>query len=120
MNPKQAKRLLPFILAFAEGKTIQRSLGGTWHDLEDFDVNLEVKAPTHLRVKPISKFRPFKDVKECWNEIQKHYPIGWTKLKDKDEYSLITDIDSDLQFESAMKEYTFADGAPFGVKVDED
>lgn len=28
------------------------------------------------RIKPEPKYRPFKDAKECWQEMQKHQPFG--------------------------------------------
>lgn len=68
------------------------------------------------RIKPEPKYRPFKDAEECWNEMQKHQPIGYTKLIGEIEYSFITDVDDSINYSDAIKEYTFADGAPFGIK----
>ena len=65
------------------------------------------------------KYRPFKDVKECWNEMLKHQPFGWVKRKDENEWFtpiLILKNLSDLQRMS--DNYTFADGTPFGIKED--
>lgn len=71
---------------------------------------------TEYRVKPEPKYRPFKDAKECWAEMQKHQPIGWTKLIGAIEYSFITDVDDNTNYSGAIKEYTFADGTPFGIR----
>ena len=91
------------------------------------------------RIKPESKYRPFKNAEECWNEMQKHQPFGWLKDKNKDsvlmniqalfdEMLTITDgvyfrginlINGWHGFEEAVKEYTFADGTPFGIKEEE-
>jgi hypothetical protein len=45
--------------------------------------------------------------------------FGWTKLIGEIEYSLITDVDDTINYSDAIKEYTFADGTPFGVKEEE-
>lgn len=119
MNRQQVKELLPIIQAFAEGKTIQTKNGAGWIDINDKDdLNIESIAtfPDCFRIKPEPKYRPFKDAGECWQEMQKHQPIGWTKLKGEIEYSLITDIDNNINYSDAIKEYTFADGTPFGIK----
>ena len=79
MNRKESKKLLPIIQAYAEGKTIQsRCIKGDkslWYDDEDpsFDDDFE------YRIKPESKYRPFRDAEECWAEMLKHEPFGWVK-----------------------------------------
>ena len=119
MTREEAKKMLPILVAFAEGKTIQsRCIKGDkslWYDDEDpsFDDDFE------YRIKPEPKYRPFKDAEECWQEMQKHQPIGWTKLIGGIEYSFIIDVDDTINYSDAIKEYTFADGTPFGVKVEE-
>ena len=79
---------------------------GYWDDIE-------------YRVKQEPKYRPFKDAKECWAEMLKHQPIGWTKLEGAIEYSFITDVDDTINYSDAIKEYTFADGTPFGIKEEQ-
>ena len=64
------------------------------------------------------KYRPFKNAEECWQEMQKHQPFGWTKLIGKTVYSLIVDVDDEIIYSDAFKECTFADGTPFGIKED--
>lgn len=116
MDRNQAKALLPIIQAYAEGKAIEsRCIKGDkslWYDDEDpsFDDDFE------YRIKPEPKYRPFKDSEECWNEMQKHQPFGWTKLIGAIEYSFITDVDDNINYSDAIKEYTFADGTPFGIR----
>ena len=70
-----------------------------------------------------SKYRPFKDAEECWNEMQKHQPFGWVKEKHSDRYSLITEVNGlsikvkeGCLFTDGVKYYTFVDGTPFGIK----
>lgn len=64
------------------------------------------------------KYRPFKDAKECWQEMLKHKPFGWIKQKDMQYYVSITAIDNKYEFAKTFKYYTFADGTPFGIKED--
>ena len=131
MDRNQAKQLLPIIKAFSEGKVIEsRCIKGDkslWYDDEDpsFDDDFE------YRIKPEPKYRPFKDAEECWQEMLKHQPFGW--LKDSDscylhivsmEIKFIGAVNSSgniiSQFYSGFySDYTFADGTPFGVKVEE-
>lgn len=118
MDRNQAKQLLPIIQAFSEGKPVQsRCIKGDtslWYNDEDpsFDDDFE------YRVKPEPKYRPFKDAKECWAEMQKHQPFGWVKYADK--YISISAIDSNNDYETDFDDYTFADSTPFGVKVEEE
>ena len=128
MNRKEAAELLPIIQAYAEGKAIEsRCIKGDtslWYDDKDpsFDDDFE------YRIKPEPKFRPFKDAEECWNEMQKHKPFGW--LKDKSGNKLIIEnVDSRgcvevynggaCSFNEVFEYFTFVDGLPFGVKVEE-
>lgn len=81
------------------------------------------------RIKPEPKYRPFANTEECWKEILKHQPFIKYKVieSDKDVYLIIQRIKIDgietdverLNFETAFKRFTFADGTPFGVKVEE-
>lgn len=129
MDRNQAKQLLPIIQAFSEGKPVQsRCIKGDtslWYNDEDpsFDDDFE------YRVKPEPKYRPFKDAKECWAEMQKHQPVGFMKFKDTESgYYMLTSIargvgvginDSLFSYDRVFDDYTFADGLPFGVKVEE-
>lgn len=134
MNRQQAKELLPIIQAFAEGKIIQsRRINGMWIDLEmktALNIIRLINEPQKYRIKPKPKYRPFKDADECWQEMQKHEPFGWIKGKEGEHHSLITSIIADEEevyingisgfvLDEIMEHYTFADGLPFGVKVEE-
>ena len=113
MTRKEAKEWLPIIQAWAEGKPIQFN-SGSWIDItKDLYTS---NYPSKYRIKPEPKYRPFKNQEECWNEMLKHQPFGWTKLIGETGYSLITDVDNDLLYSDAFKECTFADGTPFGIK----
>lgn len=126
MNRNQAKELLPFIQAFAEGKAIQQTDGYDWYDLDDPDF---MASGSSYRIKPELKYRPFKDAEECWQEMLKHQPFGWLKYKKYPYFALITTIHSGntvslngkegWDFLHIMNNYVFADNIPFGVKVEE-
>ena len=126
MTREEAKQLLPIIQAFAEGKEIQQTDGYDWYDLDnpDFMAN-----GSSYRIKPETKYRPFKNADECWQEMQKHQPFGWLKDKNDEHLTLITVVGNDtmmalngrvgLDLLGMMNNYVFADGTPFGVKVEE-
>ena len=88
------------------------------NDMVFFSNNIkrEISAEEVLSLELTDDYRPFKDIEECWNEMLKHQPFGWTKLIGETGYSLITDVDNDLLYSDAFKECTFADGTPFGIK----
>ena len=127
MNRNQAKALLPIIHAYAEGKAIEsRCVKGDkslWYNDEDpsFDDDFE------YRIKPEQRYRPFRDAKECWQEMQKHQPFGWVKstlFKDlalvKRVTTLYVEINRDIiDYKDALEKFTFADDNNFGVKVEE-
>ena len=123
MTREEAKQLLPIIQAFAEGKCVETKTGSGWVNMENMSF---VGKPKSYRIKPEPKFRPFKGAEECWKEMQKHQPFAWVKEKHSDRYSLVTEVNGlsikvkeGCLFTDSVKYYTFADGTPFGVKVEE-
>ena len=77
MDRNQAKDMLPIIQALAEGKHIQlKDKTGNWMDI-DF-INVELCNPNVYRIKPGPKYRPFANAEECWQEMLKHEPFGYT------------------------------------------
>ena len=85
--------------------------------------------PQSYRVKPEFKYRPFKDAKECWAEMQKHQPFGWiydggyrssiVSICDTtvDIVNISTNDIMECLFSEMIEEgYTFSDGTPFGIK----
>lgn len=128
MNRQETKNILPIIQAFAEGKTVQFKWGnGAWVDLEKNDaLNLArlVKYPQDYRIKPEPKYRPFKNKEECWQEMQKHQPLGWIKAS-HGQFLIIGIRKNGVAFgvndnwhgyNYIFNDYTFADGTPFGIK----
>lgn len=110
--------------AWAEGKTIQLFTNGIWEDAK----NPTFKSGAMYRIKPESKYRPFKSQEECWNEMLKHQPIGWVRSKkckallwnvtsiNKDDITIICDY---YKFHRAFECFEFTDGTPFGIKKEE-
>lgn len=131
MTREEVKAMLPVLQAFAEGKTIEsRCVKGDtslWYDDEDPTFNEDYK----YRIKPEPKYRPFKDAEECWAEMQKHQPFGWVKCKDDSipgKFMYIISVRSnevaissalDISYSELIKYYTFIDGTPVGVKIEE-
>ena len=134
MTREKAKELLPIIQAFAEGKTIQVWANDTWQDEE----SPLFWAYAQFRIKPEQKsepkYRPFMTQEECWNEMLKHQPFGWLKVKTDGRYRFISELGSlSVLLKKVVTEtpthesipystkmfgvYTFADGMPFGVKI---
>ena len=127
MTRKEATELMPIIQAYAEGKEIEIFDKTTkmWKTamLPHFDCDSNI-----YRIKPEPKYRPFKDAKECWAEMLKHQPLGWV-IKHNEGKILIGEVPSGgivlhnqrgfmFGFDEANRILTFADGLPFGVKVE--
>ena len=129
---KEIQRLMPLFRAIAEGKTIQWNDMGVWRDIdgddEGFFLDTFVGKTVDYRIKPEPKYRPFKDAEECFAEMQKHQPFGWVKCKGDGSLGLITLIIREESIyinsigsnsERTMREFTFADGTPFGILEEE-
>ena len=131
MTREEAKELLPIIQAFAEGKTIEIYSNAEWQDLIIGSIKFDCK-PSCYRIKPEPRYRPFKTQEDCWQEMLKHQPFGWLKSKKDGRLRCIGEVSWSDEFEtvhialstseslsrssdSVFDEYTFADGAPFGV-----
>lgn len=137
MNRNQAKEFYPFLQAFAKGEAIEcrtkpsavkgTSVPNNWTEMTE----IEFWNNTEYRIKPEPKYRPFKDAEECWQEMLKHQPFGVVKDKYFANYQthraftcLVTNGChfrgyEDETFENSFKNLLFADGTPFGVKVEE-
>ena len=136
MTREDAKQLLPIIQAFAEGEIIEcRTKPGTisagipnkWTEIKEIGFWNGIE----YRIKPEPKYRPFANAEECWTEMLKHQPFGWVK-GDECFYNIVSVSNIDvsmanvsgdivtLDFSEVMEDNTFADGTPFGVKIEED
>lgn len=139
MNRKEAAELLPIIQAFAEGKVIEcrtkpssikgKDITNDWTEMKDITYwsNIEYRIKPDSKAK--AKYRPFANAEECWNEMQKHQPFGWVKDNEKQSFfvckafgNLLFSIgieDKPYNYNEVLRDYTFADGVPFGVKLEE-
>lgn len=123
MTRAEIKELLPIMQAWAEGKAIQFRVKGTveWVDYHEDDLRLS--SLYHYRIKPEPKYRPFKNQEECWNEMHKHPDFGWvtdgyykSTISVKSDSIVVTISSLEYDFGKAYIHFTFADGAPFGIK----
>lgn len=135
MTKEDIAECIKVMQAYVEGKQIQYVDSETedWADIESPIWNWDTY---DYRIKPEPEYRPFKDADECWQEMLKHQPFGWTKktcghcnfLHIMELYStgiVINMVDNFGCFKNLLETYglafaeiTFADGAPFGVKED--
>lgn len=132
MTREEVNKLLPFIQAFSEGKTIQSKcitddIPLWWDDNNPtFDVNT-----FDYRIKPDPKYRPFKNAQECIEEMQKHQPFGWIKCKGccfnivyvNNVYVGLADpfaSSISLSSKNSYLDNTFLDGEPFGINIEEE
>ena len=98
MTREGAKEFYPILQAFAEGRVIEcrtkpSSLKGSdtpneWTEMKELVLwnNIE------YRIKPESKYRPFKNTDECWQAMLKHQPLGWTRDEYYDIYDMVTRV----------------------------
>ena len=142
MINEQIKQLVNVLQAYVNGKTIQyydvdysfkiahpgeRNFNNKWVDVdEDHIFKLDLY---EYRIKPEPNYRPFKNAEECWQEMQKHQPFGWIKSNDDGHYSMTMMVYDDVirisgnnlwSFDDTMNNYTFADGTPFGINIEEE
>ena len=134
MDRNQAKVFYPILQAFAEGKVIEcrtkpSALSKSWQDMNKWTEMKEIEFCNNIeyRIKPEPKYRPFANAEECWQEMQKHQPLGWVKVGDW--YCTMREIRPTSAFchgsgdvfhyEDMVKQITFADGTPFGIKEEE-
>lgn len=131
MKRENVKKNIGIISAFADGKTIQiLNERGEWVDLterEGLPIGILEEEPNNFRTKPELKYRPFKDAEECWTEMLKHQPFGYTYDRFNDIRDCITkvattgvsyDSPTVMSFAEIFGRFVFADGVPFGMKVE--
>ena len=132
MTREEAKRRAEIYQELAEGKIIQfKQENGEWTDLK-IDLMCGIAGSFRYRIKPEPKYRPFKTKEECLEEMQKHHPFGRLKSNNDGRFRFIDEVTWSESYREAIielsanesllrgsnsvfEEYTFADGAPFGV-----
>ena len=128
-NKEEVKSVMNIIQAFANGKTIQAIDPYEDEWVDQAALNFKALFDWQYRIKPEHTYRQFKDAEECWKEMQKHQPFGWVKDKKDGHHALITAVDDDTcgmslngnaewSLSGIMDLFTFADGVPFGVKIE--
>ena len=131
MTREEAKRMLPIIQAYADGKTIEMlCYNDEWKKVDEPSFKVD---PKYYRIKPELKYRPFKTKEECWSEMLKHQPFGWViGGKDYENFYHIEYVyscnpynyhrvklsqnDMSFNYEHMFRDFTFIDGSPFGIK----
>lgn len=135
MDRNEAKEFYPILHAFAEGKVIERRLkpdfikgsgfSNDWTGVKD----LWYMKGLEYRIKPEQepKYRPFANAEECWKEMLKHQPFGYTydrlnNIRDSITKVATTGVSYDsptvISFAEIFGRFVFADGVPFGMKVE--
>ena len=136
MTRENVKMNMDIISAFAEGKIIQyKTVTGSWCDLtedEGLPMGTLEEEPNNFRIKPEPKYRPFGNAEECWTEMLKHQPFGWIRnkfntdgvitgivfLDSRKGFKIHTEFSQGNTSEDMINAFVFADGTPFGVKVE--
>ena len=122
MTKEVIKVYFPYLKALADDKEVQCDISGEWKDIEEISFSIGVE---HYRIKPKSKYRPFKTQEECWLEMHKHPDFGWG-LNNIGEYVNLSRISNDgiytkgdgFDLNKALKGFRFTDGKPFGIIED--
>lgn len=131
MTREEATELLPIIQAFSEGRVIEFSsitdVSKAWREVTDFPIGMIKNFK--FRIKPESKYRPFANAEECWTEMLRHEPFGWVKDNETHKFLVCKALgnilffigigDKPYSYNEVLRDYTFADGTPFGVKLEE-
>lgn len=133
MTRQELKKAMPILTAFAEGNTVQRydHNTGKWMDeVEQLNTADLFVWPSDFRIKPEPTYRPFRDSAECWEEMKKHGPFGWIKIKNDPVHTHVevAEVRSGclylsgprsgvlFNYKEAFDVLTFADNTPFGMK----
>lgn len=123
MTREESKKAAEVMLAYAAGKKIEyRVRGGEeWRPISESETPQFGWNSKEYRIKPEITYRPFKNAKECWDEMLKHQPFGW--VRSGNYYQNIGELngasvhlDDIYPYKDAFDELTFIDGTPFGLK----
>lgn len=124
MNRREIKSFLPILQAFADGKEIECRKEDKWYRVLEICNEMN---PQDYRIKTEPKYRPFKNAEECWQEMLKHQPFGYTydrfnNIRDSITKVATTGVSYDsptvISFVEIFGRFVFADGVPFGMKVE--
>ena len=127
MNKVLVKKLTEILQAYLNGKEIEfySSILNKWVPASMTSISNLIENIDKYRIKPEVKYRPFKNLKECLEEMQCHIPYGWIKT-DNNVHRLITLLDENRTlighqetswtYEKIFECFIFMDGKPFGVR----
>lgn len=115
MTREEARKAANIMMAYADGKEVEfLDTLGNWRSdtIPAFNwFNFD------YRIKQEPTYRPFKDKKECWAEMQKHQPFGWVINKNTKSYKSLLLLNEDLDsYKHLFQQLVFTDGTPFGIK----
>ena len=124
MTREEARKAAEVMLAYADGKDLQicGQDSNEWADVVIPVFNWELNS---YRIKPETKYRPFKNGDECREEMKKHEPFGWIQNKSSSDIMCISMVYTNCvcfgpnyqcTYYGAFYSYTFVDGEPFGIK----
>ena len=127
MNEVLVKKLTEILQAYLNGKEIEfhSSILNKWVPASMTSIRNLIENIDKYRIKPEVKYRPFKNLKECLEEMQTHVPYGWLKTDDNvhrlitllgEDRTLIGNQETNWTYEKLFKCFTFMDGKPFGIK----
>ena len=128
MTKEEARKAAEVMLAYAEGK--EKEIEFKCKRAENWQLCGEKGElffnwqDSEYRIKKESTYRPFKNAKECWEEMLKHQPFGW--IRNGVYYQLIRNVNNasiyvdyfvkEFNYEEALGDFIFIDGTPFGIK----
>ena len=118
MKREEATKNIKYIQAYANGEDIEyyNTISEEWRLASAPSFAVDVL----YRIKPETKFRPFKNRDECYETMLNHEPFGWVIEKEHNEHFNINSIGvtgvGGYTYRKAFKELVFADGTPFGIK----
>lgn len=121
MKRNEARQAAEVLKAYADGKGIE--ISGKYMDnwklidckKDEICFNFDYY---DYRVAKEPQYRPFANAEECWCEMLKHQPFGWMKIKRDGERIALTYLTDRHSFADMFEKMTFADGEPFGIKID--
>lgn len=121
----------PFLFIYKEGYITHTNNMRTFTEHEHREISADEILSLELTE---STYRPFKDKKECGNEMLNHKPFGWLTDNYHNCYRNITAVYDDkieltpyfndygdvfkdtILYTDALKRISFFDGTPFGIK----
>lgn len=130
MTIEETKKRIKVMQAFVDGKDVEVLNTDKWELVS----NPSWSPNTKYRIKPESAYRPFESAQECIEEMRRHEPFGWVKnisnegdscwyisgIRYVSAFSFIKLRGSWMNTNILFENYTFLDGSPFGVKVEDE